>query len=104
MGKPHGEHEGWVITEKRQQVEEPKLYKVLLHNDDYTTMEFVVHVLEEVFHKSTAEASKIMMNVHQRGIGVAGVFTREIAETKVAVVHDMARKNDFPLKCSLERV
>ena len=104
MGKPHGEQEGGVVTEKRQQVEEPKLYKVLLHNDDYTTMEFVVHVLEAVFHKSTAEASKIMMHVHQRGIGVAGVYTREIAETKVAVVHDLARKNDFPLKCSLERV
>ena len=97
------DREGLVVTEKKKKVEEPALYKVLLHNDDYTTMDFVVYVLEVVFHKSTAEASKIMMNVHQQGVGIAGVFTREIAETKVVIVHDMARKNEFPLKCSLEQ-
>lgn len=96
-------HEGWVITEKRQKVAKPPLYKVLLHNDDYTTMDFVVLVLETVFHKSSLEAGKIMLNVHQKGIGVAGVYPRDIAETKVVLVHDMARKNEYPLKCSIEK-
>lgn len=101
----HGrEHEGWVITERRQQVKEPPMYKVLLHNDDYTSMEFVVTILEKVFHKSTPEATRIMLNVHQQGIGLAGVYTREVAETKVAVVHDLARKNEFPLRCSMEKL
>ncbi len=80
------------------------MYKVLLHNDDYTTMDFVVMVLETVFGKSTDEATRIMLNVHNQGQGVAGIYTREIGETKVAVVHRMARKNQFPLKCSLEKV
>ncbi len=80
------------------------MYKVLLHNDDYTTMDFVVMVLETVFGKDTDEATRIMLNVHNQGQGVAGIYTREIGETKVAVVHRMARKNQFPLKCSLEKV
>jgi len=104
MSGPGKEYEGWVITEKRQQVKEPPLYKVLLHNDDYTSMEFVVTILEKVFHKSTPEATRIMLNVHQQGIGLAGVYPREIAETKVAVVHDLARKNEFPLRCSMEKL
>ena len=66
-------------------------------------MEFVVMVLETVFRKSRAEATKIMLNVHQQGVGVAGVYTRDIAETKVAIVHDLARKNEHPLKCSIEK-
>jgi len=85
-------------------VEEPPLYKVLLHNDDYTSMEFVVLLLEKVFNKSTAEATRVMLNVHQQGIGVAGIYNRQIAETKMAVVHDLARKNEFPLRCSMEKV
>ncbi len=80
------------------------MYKVLLHNDDYTTMDFVVMILETVFGKNTDEATRIMLNVHNQGQGVAGIYTREIGETKVAVVHRMARKNQFPLKCSLEKV
>ncbi len=80
------------------------MYKVLLHNDDYTAMEFVVIILEKIFLKSTAEATRIMLNVHQQGIGVAGVYTREVAETKVAVVHELARQNEYPLKCSMEKV
>lgn len=95
--------EGWVVTEKRQKVATPPLYKVLLHNDDYTTMDFVVLVLETVFHKNSLEASKIMLNVHQKGMGVAGIYARDIAETKVVLVHDMARKNEYPLKCSIEK-
>ena len=92
-----------VATRDRQQIQEPSLYKVLLHNDDYTTMDFVIMVLETVFNKNSSEATRIMLNVHQQGIGIAGVYTRDIAETKVAVVHDIARKNEFPLKCSLEK-
>ena len=83
-------------------LELPKRYKVLLHNDDYTTMEFVVHVLKVVFGKTDDAASMIMLKVHQEGMGVCGVFTAEIAEAKVALVHHMARKNGFPLKCTME--
>lgn len=104
MSNTFRDQEGLVITEKRQKIEEPSLYKVLLHNDDYTTMDFVIHVLEVVFHKSNAEATTIMMQVHQKGIGVAGIYTKEIAETKTAIVNDMARKNEFPLKSSMETV
>lgn len=104
MSRPGKEFEGWVVTKDQEKTEEPPFYKVLLHNDDYTTMEFVVLVLEKVFHKSTAEATRIMLNVHQQGIGVAGIFSREIAETKVTVVVDLARKNEYPLKCTLEKL
>jgi ATP-dependent Clp protease adaptor protein ClpS len=96
--------EGWVVTDDKTQVREPHLYKVLLHNDDYTSMEFVVLLLEKIFHKSTAEATRIMLNVHQQGIGVAGVYHKEIAETKVAIVHDLAQKNEYPLRCSIEKI
>ncbi|OGR07286.1 MAG: ATP-dependent Clp protease adaptor ClpS [Deltaproteobacteria bacterium RIFOXYD12_FULL_50_9] len=97
------QQEGWVITDRRQEIDEPSLYKVLLHNDDYTTMDFVVRILEDIFHKSTAEATQIMLNIHNKGIGVAGVYTRDIADTKVAVVHEMARQNEYPLRCSIEQ-
>lgn len=80
------------------------MHKVLLHNDDYTSMEFVVSILMNVFKKNTSEATKIMLNVHQEGIGVAGIYTREICETKVAIVHELARQSEFPLRCSIERV
>jgi ATP-dependent Clp protease adaptor protein ClpS len=103
MSQVDNKAEGGVATKKRQQIQEPSLYKVLLHNDDYTTMDFVIMVLETIFNKNSSEATRIMMNVHQQGIGIAGIYTRDIAETKVAVVHDIARKNEFPLKCSLEK-
>lgn len=93
-----------ILVKDRHEIREPPMYKVLLHNDDYTSMEFVVMILETIFHKSTAEATRIMLNVHNRGVGVAGIYTRELGETKVVVVHDIARQNDFPLKCSLEKV
>ena len=84
-------------------IREPRNFKVLLHNDDYTTMEFVVMVLVTVFAKNSDEATRIMLNVHHQGIGIAGVYTREVAETKVAIVHRLARRHQFPLKCTLEQ-
>ena len=82
----------------------PPLYKVLMHNDDYTTMEFVVSMLESVFHIPPTEADQIMLQIHMRGIGVCGTFPYEIAETKVNQVYVKARHEGFPLKCSLEMV
>ena len=103
MGNAHRDNEGLVATSTRQKVEEPPMYKVLLLNDDYTTMDFVILVLEVVFHKDNQEATKIMIKVHQEGKGLAGVFTRDVAETKSAIVHDLAHKNDHPLKCTIEK-
>jgi len=104
MSKTGRDLEGWFETDHKIRVQEPPLYKVLLHNDDYTSMEFVVLLLEKVFNKSTPEATRIMLNIHQQGIGIAGVYSKEIAETKVAIVHDLAQKNEYPLRCSLEKV
>ncbi|RMG04758.1 MAG: ATP-dependent Clp protease adapter ClpS [Nitrospirae bacterium] len=89
--------------EVERRTKEPSLYKVILLNDDYTTMDFVVHVLKTVFHKSEVEATRIMLHVHRNGEGVAGVYTRDIAETKAERVHQMARKESFPLRCRVER-
>ena len=91
------------VAEKEMvDTEEPSLYRVIILNDDYTSMEFVIQVLEAVFHKSPAEATQIMLSVHKKGAGLCGVYTREIAETKIAEVHDMAAENQFPLKCTME--
>ena len=87
----------------QQDVNEPPMYKVLLHNDDYTTMEFVVQVLMLVFHKPIETATQIMLNVHQQGIGMCGLYTYEVAETKVETVIRMARENGHPLKCTMEK-
>jgi len=103
MGDQLKDSEGWVVTEEKQKVELPPMYLVLLHNDDYTTMDFVVAILEHVFGRSLEEATRIMLNVHNNGVGVAGVYTREIAETKVITVHELARRNEFPLRCSMEK-
>ena len=85
-------------------LQEPIQYKILMHNDDYTTMDFVVQVLENIFNKPPSEAIQIMLNIHKQGIGVCGIYTAEIAETKVVAVHSMAKQNGFPLKCSMEEV
>ena len=85
-----------------QRVAPPRLWRVLLHNDDYTTQEFVVWVLETVFHKSHAEAFAIMMHVHQAGVGVAGIFTRDVAETKVKTTRQLAEEHEFPLLVTME--
>ena len=90
------------VAESSDKVERPPLYKVLLHNDNYTTMEFVVYVLVTVFRKSEGEAFKIMLAVHEQGIGVAGVYPFEIAETKAQKVIEMARANEYPLMCSIQ--
>lgn len=102
MSLPDKKLGGGVLADEKHKIAEPPLYKVLLHNDDYTTMDFVVTILETVFHKDRGEATKIMMNVHQQGIGIAGIYTREIADTKIHIVHDLAQRNEFPLKCSME--
>ncbi len=95
-----------VVTETRtkpkEKLKRPPLYKVLLHNDNYTTRDFVVAVLMEVFHKSETDAVQIMLHVHYNGIGVAGVYTYEVAETKVRTVEALAKENDFPLRVSME--
>jgi ATP-dependent Clp protease adaptor protein ClpS len=85
-----------------EEIREPKQYRVVLHNDDYTTMDFVVEILVAVFHKPIVEATKIMLDVHKKGKGICGVYTYDIAATKVAQVHQMAIMREFPLKCSLE--
>lgn len=92
-----------LMLKTRPKTKKPSMYKVLLLNDDYTPMEFVVHVLESIFHKSRQEATDIMMQVHRRGVGTCGIYTFEVAETKVAQVMDFARVNEQPLQCTMER-
>ena len=103
MGQYDSEIEEGVGSQTDIDVEEPPMYKVMLLNDDYTTMEFVVEVLEYVFQKSPEEAIQIMLNVHRSGVGVCGIYPSEIAETKVDTVLTLARENGFPLKCIMER-
>src|SRR6478736_2415097 len=100
-----GDEEGktGLITKTRPKTKKPSLYKVLLLNDDYTPMEFVVHVLERFFNKSREDATRIMLHVHQKGVGICGVFTYEIAETKVAQVMDFSRQHQHPLQCTREK-
>ena len=92
-----------VVVQTRPKTKKPAMYKVLMLNDDYTPMEFVVHVLERFFSKSREEATTIMLHVHRRGVGICGVFSYEIAETKVTQVMDFARRNQHPLQCILEK-
>ena len=102
MPKWEDEHDDAVLTESTEKLQKPPLYKVLLHNDDYTTMEFVIFILTNVFHKPEPDAFRIMMAVHQQGLGVAGVYTYEIAEAKVDRVIQLARASEHPLLCSME--
>jgi len=104
MSKSKSNTDHSVLTEDKTETKEPRLYKVLLHNDDYTSMEFVISILETIFHKSPPDATKIMLNVHNRGVGIAGIYTKEICETKISVVHQLAKKNEFPLRCSMEGI
>ncbi|SRR5688572_24724520 len=92
-----------LAVQTRTKTKKPSLYKVLMLNDDYTPMEFVVHCLERFFSKTREEATQIMLHVHRRGVGICGVFTYEVAETKVTQVTDFARRNQHPLRCTLEK-
>ena len=94
--------DGEVLERTRPKTRKPQLYRVLLHNDDYTTMEFVIQVLEGIFNKSPAEAFRIMMLVHTRGFGTCGAYPYEVAETKVGLVHDRAKESGYPLRASME--
>ena len=92
-----------VIVETRPKTKKPSMYKVLMLNDDYTPMEFVVHVLERFFAMNIEKATQVMLHVHQRGVGICGVFPYEVAETKVSQVMDFAREHQHPLQCTLEK-
>ncbi len=91
------------ITKPKPKTKRPSLYKVILLNDDYTPMEFVVHILERVFNKGHEDATRIMLEVHTNGVGVCGVYTYEIAETKVTKVMELARRHQHPLQCTMEK-
>ena len=91
-----------VETRTKPKLKKPHMYKVLLHTDDYTTMEFVVYVLQSIFHHAEADAMQIMLHVHKNGIGVAGVYTREVAETRINQVETLARRHEYPLRCSMD--
>ncbi|WP_410795942.1 ATP-dependent Clp protease adapter ClpS [Parvularcula sp. LCG005] len=100
---PDRENDTGTITKTAPKTKRPSLYKVLLLNDDYTPQDFVVWLLEAIFHKSRDQATDIMMHVHVHGVGVCGVYTYEVAETKVAQVLELARRNEHPLQCTMER-
>jgi ATP-dependent Clp protease adaptor protein ClpS len=100
---PGGGADGRVGTKTVTRTKKPSLYRVLILNDDYTPMEFVVYVLERFFNKTREEATTIMLHVHQNGVGVCGIFTYEVAETKVAQVLDLARRSEHPLQCTMEK-
>ena len=104
MPKEEIEHGGAVIeeTENKTKLERPPLYKVLLHNDDFTPMEFVVFILQTIFNHGETDAVRLMLDVHRKGIGLAGVFTFEVAEMKVDRVTSLAQANEFPLLCTME--
>lgn len=103
MPRPASDQQTRPSTTTRSRTSRPPLFTVLMHNDDYTTMEFVVEALIAVFRKSPTEANRIMLHIHFKGRGVCGTYPYEVAETRVAKVHDMARRAGFPLRCSLEK-
>ncbi|MEJ1969562.1 MAG: ATP-dependent Clp protease adapter ClpS [Rhizomicrobium sp.] len=92
-----------IVTKTRPKTKKPSMYKVLLLNDDYTPMEFVVHILEKIFNKNREAAVEVMLHVHRHGVGICGVFTYDVAETKVAQVIEFARRHQHPLQCTMEK-
>lgn len=102
MSNSEEDFEGELQTKPRNEVRRPKRYKVLLHNDHYTSMEFVVMILESIFRKTNAQSIEIMLSVHETGIGIAGVYPAAIAEMKIQNAHQAAESQGFPLKCSME--
>ncbi len=103
MGEETPDMQQDVSIETDEEIVEPSMYRVLLHNDDYTTMDFVIEILMGVFHKTFEQSTLIMLNVHKAGTGLCGVYTFEMAETKVDAVQTIARENGFPLKCTMEK-
>ena len=99
----HGGGSGQIILESRTQTKKPSMYKVVMMNDDYTPMEFVVHVLQHFFGRTVDEATQIMLNVHQRGVGICGIYSFEIAETKASKTMEYARQKEHPLQLQLEK-
>lgn len=99
----HDDGDTGLAVKTRAKTKKPSMYKVLMLNDDYTPMEFVIYVLERIFNKSAEEATRIMLHVHQKGVGMCGVFTFDIAETKATQVMDLARRNQHPLQCTIEK-
>jgi len=104
MSQNRFQNENFAFSEYEVKIDEPKMYKVILHNDHYTTMDFVVMILETIFHLPISQATDIMMNVHNKGIGICGTYTKDIAATKVNQVHELARQNQYPLKCTFEEI
>jgi len=104
MGKPTAHNQTRPQTGTRPATRQPPMFRVLMHNDDYTSMDFVVDMLELVFHKSPIEANRIMLHIHYKGVGICGVFPFEVAETKAAKVHGLAKAEGYPLRCSLDKV
>lgn len=102
MARPSAGNQTRPDSGSRTRTGQPPLFRVMMHNDDYTTMEFVVEALMAVFHKSPPEANRIMLHIHLKGAGMCGIFPYEIAETKIVKVHEMARRQGYPLRCSLE--
>lgn len=100
--RPKDDSDTAVLTRTERRIAKPKMWKVLLHNDHYTTREFVVAVLVDVFHKSESEAVQIMLHVHTRGVGVAGVYTHDVAQTKIDKVHRLAQAYEYPLRLTME--
>lgn len=103
MPRPEGKAGGEVLEKRKPKTRKPRLFHAVLHNDDYTTMEFVVWVLETIFHHDETTATRIMLHVHKNGVGVAGVYPYEIAETRAARVEALARTHEYPLRCSVEQ-
>jgi len=99
----HSDGQADTLLKTKPKPKKPSMYKVILLNDDYTPMEFVIGILKKFFSKNTGEATEITMNVHRRGIGICGIFTHEIAETKVTLVMDYARQHEQPLQCTMEK-
>lgn len=103
MADERAQFDDSVELQSRREAKTPSLYKVFLLNDDYTTMDFVVHILEKVFRKPPVEATEIMLRVHRKGVGLCGAYTKDIAETKVTAVRELSRKKGFPLRCVMEK-
>lgn len=101
--KPGGEIAATVVSKPEVRIKEPSMYRVLLHNDDFTPMDFVVQILETVFNKNNTQATQIMLDVHRKGIGICGIYPYDIAETKVSIVTEAAREHEYPLRCTLEK-